>query len=76
LSKSSRYDLLEPDNANLSIREDTKKGVYCENLHELPVASGTRVVRCESITATINLRIFPIIMHFHPENKTKITVEY
>ena len=55
LSTSSRYDLLEPDNANLSIREDTKKGVYCENLHELPVASGACGADESIIATTISI---------------------
>jgi hypothetical protein len=46
-----RYDLLEPDNANLSIREDTKKGVYCENLHEMPVASAADALKLAVIGA-------------------------
>ena len=29
------FDLLEPDAQNLNIREDPKKGIFCENLQEV-----------------------------------------
>ncbi|KAL3828638.1 hypothetical protein ACJIZ3_017440 [Penstemon smallii] len=38
-------DLLDPSSANLQIREDTKKGVYVENLTEIEVTSARDVIQ-------------------------------
>ncbi|KAI9073345.1 hypothetical protein K1719_044686 [Acacia pycnantha] len=38
-------DLLEPSSNNLQIREDSKKGVYVENLKELEVTSARDVIQ-------------------------------
>ncbi|XP_057956385.1 kinesin-like protein KIN-12E [Malania oleifera] len=38
-------DLLDPSSTNLQIREDTKKGVYVENLKEMEVASARDVIQ-------------------------------
>ncbi|XP_071739930.1 kinesin-like protein KIN-12E [Rutidosis leptorrhynchoides] len=38
-------DLLDPSSANLQIREDTKKGVYVENLKEIEVTSARDVIQ-------------------------------
>jgi kinesin family protein 15 len=45
------YDLLEPDTQNLNIREDAKKGVYVENLHEIPVQNATDALKLAVIGA-------------------------
>ncbi|KAD7477658.1 hypothetical protein E3N88_00794 [Mikania micrantha] len=38
-------DLLDPSSTNLQIREDTKKGVYVENLKEIEVTSARDVIQ-------------------------------
>ncbi|XP_022869345.1 kinesin-like protein KIN-12E isoform X2 [Olea europaea var. sylvestris] len=38
-------DLLDPSSVNLQIREDTKKGIYVENLNEVEVTSARDVIQ-------------------------------
>ncbi|KAI4385416.1 hypothetical protein MLD38_003444 [Melastoma candidum] len=38
------FDLLDPSSSNLQIREDSKKGVYVENLKEIEVTSAREVI--------------------------------
>ncbi|KAI9126139.1 hypothetical protein K1719_002560 [Acacia pycnantha] len=43
--RHSILDLLEPSSNNLQIREDSKKGVYVENLKEVEVTSARDVIQ-------------------------------
>ena len=45
------YDLLDPDQQNLNIREDSKLGVYLENLKEVVVTSSIEALRVAVIGA-------------------------
>ncbi|KAK9154631.1 hypothetical protein Sjap_002111 [Stephania japonica] len=49
-------DLLDPSSANLQIREDSKKGVYVENLRELEVSSA-RDVMLQLIQGAANRKV-------------------
>jgi kinesin family protein 15 len=58
------YDLLEPDAQNLNIREDTKKGVYVENLQEVFFSRWSSW--CFFLQRITEL---PMFGHFHSMNR-------